>query len=216
MIEPLDARQMPETCSPETACSRGESVPRRRVRLEALPVLRSPRAILRELEPADAPSLLAVLQDEDVQRFLPPGPATGEAVMEFIRWTRRAQRTGRHLSFGVVPHGLDAVVGVFQIWPIEPCFETAEWGFALGRRCWGTGLFAESAAQVVNFAIDQLGVRRLEARAAVDNIRGNAALEKLGAMREGILRQCFRCDGEPQDHVMWAILRDDWHRLRKA
>jgi RimJ/RimL family protein N-acetyltransferase len=38
----------------------------------------------------------------------------------------------------------------------------------------------------------------------------------LGAMREGILRQCFRCDGEPQDHVMWAILSDDWHRLRKV
>jgi RimJ/RimL family protein N-acetyltransferase len=82
----------------------------------------------------------------------------------------------------------------------------------LGRPYWGTGLFLESAVQFVNFAIHTLGVYRLEARVAVDNDRGNRALERLGAVREGVLRQCFECEGQRRDHFMWSIISNDWNR----
>ncbi len=54
------------------------------------------------------------------------------------------------------------------MWPLEPSFRTVEWGFALRRASWGTGLFAESARLVLQFGFETLGVVRLEARAAVD------------------------------------------------
>lgn len=155
-----------------------------------------------------------MLEDEEVQRVLLGPPTTRKAFLRYIRWAQRSRRIGQHVSFGVVPHTLDTVVGIFQIWPLEPSFETAEWGFALGAPFWGTGLFTQCAEQIVDFAMDSLGVRRLEARSAVDNVRGNAALQKLGAVHEGVLRQCFQSAGQARDHVMWAILRDDWHRLR--
>jgi RimJ/RimL family protein N-acetyltransferase len=187
---------------------------RPRVRWESLPVLKTPRATLRELAPADAPSLLAMLGTDEVQAFMPPGPNTAEAFLHFIRWARRQRRIGRYISFGVVPDGFEYAVGVFQFWPLEPWFRTAEWGFALGRPFWGTGLFMECAEAVLDFAMDTLGIYRLEARAAVENVRGNGALQKLGASREGVLRNCFQCGGQPRDHVMWALLRDDWRRIR--
>ena len=46
----------------------------------------------------------------------------------------------------------------------------------------------------------------------MNNARGNRALEKLGAVREGLLRQCFECGGQRRDYVMWSILMDDWNR----
>ena len=49
-----------------------------------------------------------------------------------------------------------------------------------------------------------------EARAAVDNVRGNAALKKLGAVPEGVLRKCFLASGAYRDHVMWSILAAEW------
>ena len=59
---------------------------------------------------------------------------------------------------------------------------------------------------MVEFAFESLGVRRLEARAAVEDHRGNGALRKIGASREMVLRKCFPCwDGVYRDHVMWAI-----------
>lgn len=195
--------------SRQSGCRQRPIVVRERRQWQALPVLTSAHATLRPLRSADAPSLLAML-DADVQRFLPRGPATEQAFLSFIRWSRRAWRMGRHISFGIVPRDRTTAVGIFQVWALEPSFQTAEWGFALGRPYWGTGLFVECAEQVVDFAFDQLDVQRLEARAAVDNVRGNRALEKLGAVREGLLRQCFECSGERLDHVLWSILSDEW------
>ena len=69
---------------------------------------------------------------------------------------------------------------------------------------------------VIDFAIETLGVRRLEARAAADNSRANGALRKLGAVQEGVLRRCFLVDGQYRDHTMWSILADEWASTRVA
>ena len=114
-----------------------------------------------------------------------------------------------------MPNGLSEVVGLFQIWPLEQSFRTAEWGFALGHPFWGTGLFVESARLVADFAFETLGAARIEGRSATENGRGNAALRKLGAVPEGLLRRCFECTGGVvRDHVLWALLDDDWRRVR--
>jgi RimJ/RimL family protein N-acetyltransferase len=55
-----------------------------------------------------------------------------------------------------------------------------------------------------------VGLHRLEARAAVRNGRGCGALRKLGAVREGTLRQSFLKNGEYLDQALWAILAEEW------
>ena len=177
-----------------------------------LPELASARVRLRELRLSDAPSLSETLESAKVGEHLSPGPASPAETEEFIAWTRSARMAGRYICFGVIPPGSDAAVGVFQIWPLEPSFRTAEWGFVLGHRFWGSGLFVAGARLVEAFAFETLGVQRLEARAAVDNDRGNAALKKLGAVPEGVLRKCFLANGEYRDHMMWSILADDYWR----
>ncbi|MCM3880206.1 MAG: GNAT family N-acetyltransferase, partial [Vicinamibacterales bacterium] len=59
-----------------------------------------------------------------------------------------------------------------------------------------------------------IGVHRLEARAAVQNGRGNGALRKLGAVQEGILRKSFLRGGTYLDQSLWAILPEDWYRSK--
>jgi RimJ/RimL family protein N-acetyltransferase len=66
----------------------------------------------------------------------------------------------------------------------------------------------------VDFAIETLQVRRLEARSALANGRGNGALHKLGASREAVLRKSFLKDGEYMDQVLWSITAEDWRFFR--
>jgi len=110
----------------------------------------------------------------------------------------------------VVPRGSDAAVGLFQIRSLEPGFGSAEWGFALGSTYWGSGVFAESAALVLDFVFETMQVHRVEARAAVRNGRGNGALRKIGAVQEGVLRRAFLRNGEYLDQVLWSIVSEDW------
>jgi ribosomal-protein-alanine N-acetyltransferase len=175
-----------------------------------LPELVSARVRLRELCLGDAAALTAALASPKVAEHLSPGPTSLAEIEAFISWARRARREARYICFGVVPCHKTDPVGVFQLWPLEPSFRTAEWGFALDPAYWGTGLFAESASLLLEFGFESLGAMRLEARAAVGNVRGNGALRKLGAVPEGLLRQCFMTDGEYRDHVLWALLAKDW------
>jgi ribosomal-protein-alanine N-acetyltransferase len=180
----------------------------------ALPVLAGSMVTLRDLRLSDAPSLLAMLATEEVARFISPPPTTVDGFERFIAWTHRERAAGNYVCFGVVPHGLDTAVGIFQIRQLEPGFATAEWGFALGSAYWGTGVFLDAAKMVVDFAFEGVGVHRLEARAAIVNGRGNGALRKIGAMQEGILRKSFLRNGVYLDQALWTLLDEDWRRAK--
>ncbi len=109
---------------------------------------------------------------------------------------------------------MDTAIGIFQVRALDTGFTTAEWGFAMGLQFWGTGIFLAAARHIVDFAVDVIGVHRLEARAAAANGRGNGALRKIGAVQEGILRRAFMRDGVHYDQVLWAIVADDWRLQR--
>ena len=179
-----------------------------------LPVLATAAFTLRELRTEDATSLLAMLSTEEVARFISPPPTTVEGFERFIAWTHHERQAGKFICFGVVPAGFDHAIGIFQLRSMEPGFGSSEWGFALASQFWGTGLFVEGARLLLNFAVDVVGVQRLEARAAVANGRGNGALRTIGAVQEGILRRSFLRHGRYHDQVLWSVLAEDWRLQR--
>ena len=183
---------------------------------QGLPTLQAENVTLRELRLSDAPSLLAMLTTEEVSRFISPPPTTVAGFERFIAWTHNERQAGRYICFAVVPKGMDAAIGIFQVRQLEPGFASAEWGFAIGSAFWGTGLFPTGSQLVLDFAFDVVGVHRLEARAAVRNGRGNGALRKMGASCEGVMRKSFLRNGEYLDQNLWSILAEDWKTLRRS
>ena len=177
---------------------------------DALPVLVGRNVALREMRTSDAASLFALLTTEEVSRFISPPPSSVEGFERFIQWAARQRAVGSYVCFAVTLAESDTAVGIFQLRAIEPGFGTAEWGFALGSALWGTGVFQEGAELVMEFAFETIGVHRLEARAALRNLRGNGALKKIGAKQEGVLRKSFQRNGEYLDQALWTVLDEDW------
>ena len=180
-----------------------------------LPTLTGSLVTLRELRASDAGALFVMLTTAEVTRFISPPPATVDGFEKFIAWADRERVGGRYVCFAVVPRGSDTAIGLFQIRSLEAEFGTSEWGFAVASEFWGTGIFGDGARLAIGFAFDTLGTRRLEARAAMENTRGNAALRKLGASREAILRKSFLRHGELHDQALWTILADEWQDARQ-
>ena len=181
-----------------------------------LPVLTGGWVTLRELRTEDAASLFALLTTEEVARFISPPPSSVEGFEKFIEWTQLQRTAGTYACFAVTLKGFDTAIGIFQVRAGDAGFEIAEWGFAIGSAFWGTGVFKEGAGMLLEFAFDTLNVRRLEARAAVQNGRGNGALIKMGAVQEAILRKSFVKKGRTYDQVLFAILESDWREGRLA
>lgn len=175
-----------------------------------LPVLKGRGLMLRELEVGDAESLMSMLTSAEVAKFISPPPTSPQGFEKFIHLVHRERRAGQQFTFGIVPDGCEHAIGLVQVRAIAPRFAVGEWGFALGSSFWGTGLFLDSARMTLDFAFANARVKRLEARAIVQNGRGNGALRKLGAVQEGILRGSLVKDGKHFDQVVWSIGSQDW------
>lgn len=181
-----------------------------------LPELTDGVVTLRALRAGDAHALVTHLNDPEVVRYIAAPPTSVAAMARFVRWTHAERRRGMLRCYGIVPAGCVTPVGIVQVWPIERDFSTAEWGFALGRAHWGTGVFTRAARLFLDSLFSTAGVHRLEARAVDANGRGNRAFERLGATRDGVLRSGFR-DGERYcDQIMWSILAPEWQARRQG
>jgi RimJ/RimL family protein N-acetyltransferase len=179
-----------------------------------LPTLNADKVTLREVRASDAPALLAMLTTDEVAEFVSPLPHTIEGFHGFIRDVQDDRLAGNSFCFAIVPDGYEDAMGLFQVRQLEPGFGSAEWGFALGSPFWGTGVFNEGARAIVDFAFGVVGVHRLEARSIATNGRGNAALRKMGALQEGLLRRSFLRNGRYYDQILWSILKDDWRQTK--
>jgi [ribosomal protein S5]-alanine N-acetyltransferase len=179
-----------------------------------LPDLVDSRVTLRELRTSDAPSLFAMLSAEEVRRYMSPPPSDVTGFERFIGWAQSERAAGRYMCFAVVPAGYDVAVGIFQVRALDPAFTMGEWGAALGSQFWGTGLFESGARLLMDFLFEDLGLHRLEARAAVQNGRANGAARKIGAVPEGVARQGLTCRGQYHDQLMWSILAEDWRQSK--
>lgn len=189
-----------------------------------LPALSAGEVVLREVRSCDAAALVSLLTTPEITRFISPPPQSAEGFERFIAASQRLRASGEGACFAVTLRNYDTAIGIFQVRQVMPSedearqiggsMDTAEWGFALGYPFWGTGVFEQSAALVMEFAFERVRVHRLEARCAVKNARGSKALLKVGAVPEGILRKAFVAGNEHLDQVLYAIVRNDWRACR--
>ncbi|MGE0451701.1 MAG: GNAT family N-acetyltransferase [Vicinamibacterales bacterium] len=184
------------------------------------PVLRAGGVVLREVDASDAPRLWSLLRAPEVTRFISPPPGTVDGFERFIAASQRLRAAGQGACFAVTLEGSSSAVGIFQVrhTPSALASEhqfgdatgTGEWGFAIGAPYWGAGVFRRGAPLLINFAFEELGLRRLEARAAASNGRGAGALRTVGAVPAAILRNALICDEGCVDQVLYTILASEW------
>ena len=177
-----------------------------------LPALVGDRVTLRELQPSDSEPMYTELNSPEVRRFMWAPPPSPTAFAQFIDWAHEERASGKYICYGIVPRGENDAAGVFELRQLQPGFVRGELGFVMASRLWGRGHFAEGARLLLDFAFRVVKVHRIEARAPIDNARGNAALQKLGASREGRLRDAFLRDDHYIDQYLWSILDTDWWR----
>ncbi len=175
-----------------------------------LPVLSGRLATLREPAHTDADTVRALLSLPDATRFDLDEPPQPSAVHRLIDRAMRERADGVAFMYAVTFTANGRVVGLLQVRELDPIFETAAWECTLLPDVRGTGVFWETAHLVGSFTFASVGASRLEARVDVGNGRGNAAMRKIGAVPEGILRRSGRRGHENVDQMLWAVLKDAW------
>jgi len=159
--------------------------------------------------PQHANALYALGRDPEVTRWFSWGPY--ETVDEPRRWIgdALARRTSGDRLELVVEHRGEAI-GVTTLMELSHRDRRAMVGTWFGHEYWGTGVNAESKALVLHLGFEVLGLERIGAYTEVNHERSQRALEKLGFVREGVLRAWHRHPDGVHDVVVFGLLRSDW------
>ncbi|MEU1605105.1 GNAT family N-acetyltransferase [Micromonospora matsumotoense] len=175
--------------------------------------LHGAHVLLEPLAPAHADELFAATAEPEVWAHLgeplPADPAAMRAVVaaalaarhggERVPWVQRCARTG-------------AVVGTTSYYEIDPERRSVAIGYTwLGRPWWRSGVNTEAKLLLLGRAFDTLGAVRVVWHTDIRNTRSQAAIARLGATREGVLRMHRqRPDGSWRDTVQYAMTVDEW------
>ena len=197
---------------------------------DRLPLLHGGLTMLREVAASDVYTLSTLFSDPAVTAYMAPPPPTLAKFAGFVEWSHRQRAQGHGVCFGIVPEGMTTAVGILQV-RRDPALPRAEWGFVLSAHFWSTGVFADAADALLEFAFTTMLVEQLEARVAERNQRAHAAVQKLGARFETTLEESSP-QGIPRDpESVWTIREHDWrnrtgdsrmsagdaaHRIRRA
>ena len=182
-----------------------------------LPTLTARRVKLRWLEPSDVPALYAVFSNADVMRYWAhPANTRPEQAEELLAKIERAFGAQSLFQWGIARVEDDRIIGTCTLSSVDAANLRAELGYTLGREHWGQGLMSEALERLLDFAFDELRLRRLEADVDPNNARSIARLESLGFQREGYLRERWFVGGQVQDALFYGLLRREWEDTRRA
>jgi ribosomal-protein-alanine N-acetyltransferase len=89
-------------------------------------------------------------------------------------------------------------------------------GYWIGAPFARQGYMGEALGCLLPFAFERLGFNRIEAACLPHNLASRGLLQKIGFREEGYARQYLRINGNWQDHVLYALLKDDYYGLQRA
>jgi ribosomal-protein-serine acetyltransferase len=92
---------------------------------------------------------------------------------------------------------------------------STELGYWLGRSYTGRGIMTRAVRASVNYAFDIYRLHRVVIRCAAGNIKSRAIPERLGFTQDGIMREELFLHDQYVNHVVYSMLADEWHTLRR-
>lgn len=177
----------------------------------SLPVITTPRVVLRWISEDDIDSLFQVFSDPQVMRYWSSGPlANRAAAADLQHEIVQSNKNNAIWKWGLALRDSNQLIGTTTLFNLSLSNGRAELGYAMGSAHWGKGLMNEALRALVAYAFESLDLRRLEADVDPRNDASIRTLERLGFQREGFLRERWHVEGEIQDAFFYGLLRREW------
>ena len=174
------------------------------------------RVVLRPLQLSDLPALLKVALDDDLWQHVPMRIRSEEDLRVYIETAIALRRAGSAVPFLTTLHD-GTVVGSTRFGNIDAENRRVEIGWTWITKPWQRSFVnTESKYLMLRHAFETWKCVRVEFKTGSKNVRSRAAILRLGAREEGVLRDHMKLhDGSYRDTVYYSILHDEWPTVKK-
>ena len=164
-----------------------------------------------------APELLVAAADEGIWRYMPrPRPREVGEVESMIDEALVEARAGRQVPFAVIGAAAGRAVGSTRYLEIRREHRALEIGWTwLAAAVQRTAVNTECKYLLLRHAFEVLGAIRVQLRTDLRNLRSQRAIERIGAVREGVFRQeRIMWDGYLRDSVFFSVIDGEWPAVK--
>jgi ribosomal-protein-serine acetyltransferase len=170
---------------------------------------------LQLFQPQDSPKLYQLVEEnrEHLREWLPwvenmTTPFHYDSIISI--WLRQfAENNG--FNVGIIYRG--ELVGSIGLHQIDWHNKLTSVGYFLAKKAEGRGIMTRTVQSILNYAIMDLGLNRVEIRCGENNNKSRAIPERLGFVMEGKIREGENLFGHYQDLYMYSMLARDWLRF---
>ena len=142
-------------------------------------------------------------------------PAPGQT-RKYIEDALKMREDGNRFAFAVTDEATGTVLGSTSYHDILPAVKRVEIGYTwYARRCQRTHVNTTCKLLMMGHAFDTLGCHVVGWRTDNFNFASQAAIERLGARKDGVIRgHALRRDGTIRDTVMYSMRSGEWPEAR--
>lgn len=183
----------------------------------SVPTLSGQRIVLRALLASDADALVEAAADGELWSLpftVVPSAATVQA---YIARALDGQRQGHVMPFVTTLRDTGQVIGSSRFWKIDRDNRKLEIGHTWLARSWQRS-FANTEAKLLMLgeAFESMGCIRVQLQTDERNAASRAAILRLGAQQEGILRhERIMPDGHKRNSVRFSLIEDEWPEVKR-
>lgn len=180
-----------------------------------VPTLAGRHVTLRPLAADDRDALVAAASADDLWDTFYASVSQMKEPDGFFARAFAEQEVGRSFVFAVLD-GEGTMCGTTRLMRMNPAHRRVEIGGTFyATRVQRSGVNTEAKLLLLTHAFDALGCQCVQLRTDSLNRRSQAAIERLGARRDGVLRGHQIVDGRLRDSVVYSILDREWPAVRR-
>ena len=181
-----------------------------------VPSLVGRHARLEAMQREHADDLRIALEGDALSQLWYTGVPKAADVDAYVDTVLDTQAQGRVLPF-VIRDASGAVVGSTRFYGLDPTVPRLSIGYTwYAPRVQRTGVNTESKLLLLTHAFETLGCISVVFETSWFNHRSRAAIARLGAKQDGVLRNHTRhADGTPRDTVVFSILDSEWAGVKR-
>ncbi|SOC05215.1 RimJ/RimL family protein N-acetyltransferase [Ureibacillus xyleni] len=171
---------------------------------------------IRPLQIEDVDAIYEVAKYPEIWTHMSINVDCKEDALKYVESALKIKETGTEIPLVIIDVKTNTIIGSTKLMDIDQKHKRGEIGFTwLTPSYWRTSINTNCKYLLLSYCFEVLGWHRVQIKTDHENIRSQKAIERIGAKKEGILRNhMIRKDGTIRHTVMFSITNDEWPQTK--
>lgn len=180
-------------------------------------VLENDVVYLRQIEVEDSAAILEAAKDERIWAHMSVSLLTKKAVETYVQNAITERNAQVSYMFVIIEKKTNSIVGCTSFIDISLPHKRLEIGSTwLTPSVWRSSINTNCKYLLLQYCFEQLQLNRVQIKTGHENIRSQQAIERIGASKEGILRNhMIRKEGIIRHTVMYSVIKEEWPSVKQ-